>query len=147
MNGTDVYRKKIVEKGGLKLLTALISKSSNESDAIRTDALKAVVNLSLTGKNFEFLIFLMFVAHVLFWRFLVLNYWLEENEPEFVREQTIPVLVKILGENDTNLQELASLTLENLAYTRNVYFFWVCDEVVYYWEKERIWSFKLVSQI
>jgi hypothetical protein len=66
MNGTDVYRKKIVEKGGLKLLTALISKSSNESDAIRTDALKAVVNLSLTGKNFEFLIFLMFVAHVLF---------------------------------------------------------------------------------
>lgn len=147
MNGTDVYRKKIVEKGGLKLLTALISKSSNESDAIRTDALKAVVNLSLTGKNFEFLIFLMFVAHVLFWRFLVLNYWLEENEPEFVREQTIPVLVKILGENDTNLQELASLTLENLAYTRNVYFFWVCDEVVYYWEKGRIWSFKLVSQI
>jgi len=88
----DNYRKKIVEQDGLKFLTAIISKSSNLNDAIRTDALKTVVNLSLT----------------------------EENEPEFVKEQTIQVLVKILGENNGALQELASLTLENLSFTPNL---------------------------
>jgi hypothetical protein len=102
-----------VEKGGLKLLTTIIQKTSNFSEIIRTEALKAIVNLSLTGTS-------SFHLHNFHHRSInILSLIFELTS---FNKKTIPVLVAILSENNTTLQEFACLTLENLSLTRIVLF-------------------------
>jgi len=86
---SDDVRKQVVVNGAIKVIVPVAQSYPNPD--VKSEALKALINLALT----------------------------EENEDAFVDSKAVPMLVATLKTGTTAQKELACLTLENLCLSSN----------------------------
>jgi hypothetical protein len=85
----DDVRKQVVANGAIKVIVPVAQSYPNPD--VKSEALKALINLALT----------------------------EENEEAFIESKAVPMLVATLKTGDAAQKELACLTLENLCLSSN----------------------------
>ncbi len=86
---SDDVRKQVVANGAIKVIVPVAQSYPNPD--VKSEALKALINLALT----------------------------EENEDAFVDGKAVPMLVATLKTGNAAQKELACLTLENLCLSSN----------------------------
>jgi hypothetical protein len=87
---SDDVRKQVVANGAIKVIVPVAQSYPNPD--VKSEALKALINLALT----------------------------EENEEAFIESKAVPMLVATLKTGDAAQKELACLTLENLCLSKKV---------------------------